>query len=212
MPRAPEALPQGAWEGCPSKPVSTTSGPEAGVPPLASPEWGERRRAKPVSARGCSLVLAGLKPTPVSIPRGLTARSRWQPSDPPSRWRQPIAAQPGHPPAPRRWAARVGRPELSSAAYGHGWAAHTCTRGRPHAPSASACWRMWRLHCSRVGNVGQAARRWRWAERDQPRARPNHGHWPKSANVRTARRLSAAGGPGGTSAGPEALQKASLMT
>ena len=106
---------------------------------------------------GCACVLAAPQPQPVLLPQGWTARSRWNPAYPPRRVLQPIAAKPGHPPAPRRLAARVGMPELSRASYGHRGAAKTCTRWRQQATSASSCGRLGRLHGARGGHVGKAA-------------------------------------------------------
>jgi hypothetical protein len=104
-----------AWFACPSKPLSTTYSPMAGLPTLGSPGWGWRRRAKKVSARGGALVLAGPKPKPVITPTGLTAISKWKPSYHPKRLLQPIVASPGNQPAPRLLASRAGMPELSNA-------------------------------------------------------------------------------------------------
>src|SRR4029453_6379163 len=122
------------WFAWPSKPLSTIYGPRAGAPTLGKLGWEWRRRAKKVSARGWSLVLAGPKPKPVIAPTGLTASSRWNPSDQPRRLLQPISARPGNQPAPRRLASRVGTPELSRASERQRWAAKSRPRDRKQAP------------------------------------------------------------------------------
>jgi hypothetical protein len=151
---APSARHHVACLACPSQPFSTLYGPQAGAPTRVRPGWGWRRRAKTVSARGCSFVLAAPHPQPVITPPGWTARSTWQPSYQPRRLLQPLSAQPGNQPAPRRLASRVGLAELSKASSGQCWTANNRTRCRKHAPSASECWRTWRLHGSRTGKAG----------------------------------------------------------
>jgi len=115
MPWAPEGVHHAVGCAWPATPFATPSGPAAGAPTRARPGGGWRRRAKKGAARGCALGRAAPPPTPVRTPGGCTARSRWTPSSQPRRWRQPIAARPGSPPAPRRWASRGGPPELSRA-------------------------------------------------------------------------------------------------
>ncbi len=86
---------------------SVTYGPRAGAPTVGRRGSGCARRAKNVSAGGWSLVLAEPKPKPVIAPRGLTDNSTSKPSYQPGRLLQPISANPGSQPDPRRLASRV---------------------------------------------------------------------------------------------------------
>src|SRR5215210_5370520 len=80
------------WLSSPSKPLSTTYGPEAASPTLPSLGSGRARRAKKVSANGWSLVEAEAKPKPVITPVGSTARSRRKPSYHPRLLDHPMSA------------------------------------------------------------------------------------------------------------------------
>src|SRR5215208_5054373 len=115
MTRTPYRSSHLRWLSSPSKPLSSTYGPEAADPTLRSPGLGRTLRAKKVSANGWSLVEAEAKPNPVITPVGSTARSRRKPSYHPRLLDHPMSACPASHPSPLRFASRTGMAEVSKA-------------------------------------------------------------------------------------------------